>query len=379
MSRNRPGANMSDVLHGPACSVSRSAQAPCWRSVVTGCGVAALDSRARSDIDGGRAGKKRTKGGLLTLWYWLAAALVLILAGLALFTRAHQARVEQRFPPIGRFVRAGSDDLHLLQAGEGAPVVMIHGASSNLREWTASIFDDVAARHHAIALDRPGFGWSTRRAHDAHDPRVQARIVNSVLRTLDVRRPVIVAHSWAGALALAYALEFPGETGGILFLSGVSHPWPGGVGWEHEAASVPLMGRLFAWTLVAPGYLVRADAGIRNVFRPNAPPDRYRQAAAAALYSRPATFLANAADLTRLKPIVAEMAPQYARLNTPLIALTGDDDHVIYTDLHTPPLVAKVPGAKLEVLNGVGHMPHHVDPQTVLAAIDQLVRQRAGI
>lgn len=316
------------------------------------------------------------EGGHLTAWIWLALATVMLLAGLALFTWVHQARVERRFPPIGQFVRAGCDDLHVIDAGEGAPVLMIHGASSNLREWTASIFDDVAARHRAIAFDRPGHGWSTRRAENAHDPRVQARLCAEMSRKMGLERPVIVAHSLAGTLALAYALEFPDEIGGILFLSGVSHPWPGGVGWEHEAASVPLLGQIFAWTLVAPGYLVRVDNGIRNVFRPNPPPPDYRTAVATALYSRPATFLANAQDLTRLKPIVREMAPEYPRISAPLIALTGDQDHVIYTDLHTPPLVAKVPGARLEVLTGVGHVPQHVAPDIVLTAIDQLVSQR---
>jgi pimeloyl-ACP methyl ester carboxylesterase len=309
-------------------------------------------------------------------WFWIALPPLLIIAALALITRLFRWRVERRYPPVGRLVRIGTDDLHVLEAGEGAPVVLIHGASSNLREWTASIFDEVAARHRAVAIDRPGHGWSTRRAGNAHDPRVQARLINGVIRDLGIERPVIVAHSWAGAVALAHALDYPEETGGILFLSGVSHPWPGGVGWEHEAGAVPVIGRMLSWTVVTPGFLVRADAAIRNVFRPNAVPAGYGEAAATALYARPATFLANAQDLTRLKPIVAEMARDYHTIRAPLVALTGDSDRVIYTDLHTPPLVGKVPGARLEVLNGVGHMPHHVAPDTVLAAINDLVRER---
>lgn len=310
-------------------------------------------------------------------WFWIALALVLLVLALAVFTWAFRRCVERRYPPVGRLVRVGKDGLHVLEAGAGPPVLLLHGASSNLREWTASIFDDIAARHRAVAIDRPGHGWSTRRAGGAHDPRVQARLVNGVIRDLGLKRPVIVGHSWAGAVALAHALEFPDDTGGILFLSGVSHPWPGGVGWEHEAGALPVIGPLLARTLIAPGFLVRADAAIRNVFRPNDAPKGYREAAATALYARPATFLANAQDLTRLKPIVAEMARNYHTLRMPLIALTGSRDGVIYTDLHTPPLVAKVPGAKLEVLNGIGHMPHHVKPDNVLAAIDELVRQRA--
>jgi len=312
-----------------------------------------------------------------TSWLLITLTPLIIFAALALFTRLFQWRVEQRYPPVGHMVRVGPDSLHVLEAGEGTPVVLIHGASSNLREWTASIFDDVAKRHHAVAIDRPGHGWSSRRVDTAHDPRVQARLVNRVIRKLGLAQPVLVAHSWAGAVALAHALDYPEQTGGILFLSGVSHPWPGGVGWEHETGALPLIGRLLAWTLVTPGFFVRADAAIRNVFRPNTVAGDYREAAAAALYARPTTFLANAHDLTRLKPIVADMARDYHAIRTPLIALTGDCDSVIYTDLHTPPLVAKVPGARMEVLNGVGHMPHHVAPQTVLEAIDELARERA--
>ena len=374
--RNAADVIVSDVFREMVGAVSQSTRPPRRGSDVTGLRVPRwiLLGHIRYAVG---AVQHRTNEEHMPLVIWIALVLALIAAVLALFTRLFRGWVEARYPPVGRFVRVGGDDIHVLEAGAGTPVVMIHGASSNLREWTASIFDDVAARHRAVALDRPGFGWSTRRADNAHDPRVQARLCRQAFRALELERPILVAHSWAGGLALAYALEFPEETGGILFLSGVSHPWPGGVGWEHEAASVPLLGRVFAWTLVAPGYFVRADAGIRNVFRPNRPPDHYRETAATALYGRPATFLANAADLTRLKPIVREMAPHYPQIETPLIALTGDEDHVIYTDLHTPPLVAKVPDAELDVLKGVGHMPHHVAPDTVLAAIDRLVRERA--
>lgn len=312
------------------------------------------------------------------MWSWIPSLVIIVAAGLAGLTWLHKRETERRYPPVGEMVALGEGRVHVLRRGTGAPVVLLHGASSNLRGWTVSLFDAVAARHQAVAIDRPGHGWSERRSDDGHDPRVQARILHGALQELGVVRPVLVGHSWAGTVALAYALAYPENTGGILFLAGVSHPWPGGVGVQHEIAATPLLGPLFAWTLVTPAYLLYADTAIARVFGPDAAPANYREKAATALYSRPANFIANAHDLTRLKPIVTAMAPRYGEIRAPLIVLTGDTDDVIFTHLHSPPLAEKAPNGELRVLKGIGHMPHHAAPDAVLTAIDDLVARRGG-
>lgn len=298
------------------------------------------------------------------------------LALLWLGTRIWVVHVESSYPPLGRFVELSDSRIHVLEAGEGTPVVLLHGASSNLREWQASIFDRVADHHHAIAIDRPGHGWSERNGADDHDPRVQAEMVHAVLKELGVTQPVFVAHSFAGTVALAYALAYPGDVGGVLFLSGVSHPWPGGVGWFQDVSALPVVGSLFANTLFVPGYLAGREAAIEKAFSPNTVPAGYASEAGVALYARPASITANAKDIVELKPIVAAMAERYHTLDVPLTVMTGDADQVIWTHLHSGPLAEKVEGAELLVLEGVGHMPHHARPDAVLSAIDALVEKR---
>ena len=143
------------------------------------------------------------------MWYWTAIGMLTVITALVGFSWLHAAFVARRYPPIGDRIRLSSGNLHFVQKGNGTPVVFLHGASSNLREWTSSVFDKVATRHHAIALDRPGHGWSDRRISKGHDPRVQAEILHELLRKLGVRRPVLVGHSWAGSVVLAYALQHP--------------------------------------------------------------------------------------------------------------------------------------------------------------------------
>ncbi len=283
------------------------------------------------------------------------------------------ADIEARYPPIGRFIDCDGLACHVLDEGAGHPVVLIHGASANLREWTASIFAFLAAKHRAIAIDRPGHGWSERPEDGGHLLSSQATILHQTLQQMDVERPVLVGHSFGGALILAYALAYPENVGGLLFMAGVSHPWPGGVGYQHQLAAFPGLGSLFIRRFAMPAFPRAAAGATARVFAPNTVPASYQERAAIELYRRPATFLANAEDLTHLKRAIIEMAPRYGEISAPLIALTGDKDSVIWTHLHTPPLVAKAKDARAIVLDGVGHMPHHARPGAVLDSIDELV------
>ena len=199
---------------------------------------------------------------------------------------------------------------------------MIHGASTNLREWTMTVFDRVAEDHHAIAIDRPGHGWSQRPEGDAHDPRVQARYVHGAMREIGIDRAILVGHSWGGTLVLAQALDYPKSVSGILFLASVSHSWPGGVSAVRNVAATPMLGPLMAHTVVPMAVPFKKKAGAKSVFVPNSMPDNYLEDAGIELYVRPSSFIADTEDVVHLKPIVRKLEQRYHEINVPLIALT---------------------------------------------------------
>ena len=303
---------------------------------------------------------------------WTIIVLLLVLVGAAGCGQFAQQQAERDFPPLGSFVEVEGLKLHYIEKGEGVPVLLLHGASGNVRDWQLSIFDQVAAKHRAIAFDRPGHGYSERPKERGYDPRVQARLIHAAMKKLGLEKPVIVGHSWSGAMALAYALQYPEDTGGILFLSGVSHPWPGGVGLNAEIASQPVIGSLFVNTLVPVAAPFVVDGAIAANFAPNPVPEGYGEKVGIALFTRPANYQANAEDLTNLKAMVAEMAPSYSQITAPLIIMTGDQDNTIWPHIHSVKLKEKLPGAEYIVLKDTGHMPHHARPAEVLAAIDRL-------
>ena len=138
---------------------------------------------------------------------------------------------------------------------------------------------------------------------------------------------------------------------------------------------MPFIGPLFLQTLVYPVGIVLIDGISRSVFAPQAVPEDYVRHAAIRLVLRPKTFIANARDLVLLKNFIATQVPRYVDLRAPTIIMTGDCDAIVPPEINAYAFAATLPRAKLVVLKGVGHMPHHAAPEAVAAAIDELGRR----
>src|SRR5207237_3975823 len=120
--------------------------------------------------------------------------------------------------PATRTIELGPErSLHAAIAGAGADIVLLHGAMTTHLDWLDGPFEALAGRGRAIAVDRPGHGLS-RRPRFAGDPQVQAAQLREGLRALDVRRPVLVGHSFGCLCALTYAERYPDEVAGLVLI-----------------------------------------------------------------------------------------------------------------------------------------------------------------
>jgi pimeloyl-ACP methyl ester carboxylesterase len=309
-------------------------------------------------------------GILLSLLALLAAVSIV---GARMIARAH--------PPAGRFVEVGGGRLHIVDIDERTrpsaddpPVVLLHGASSNLEDMRLALADSLKARHRVIIIDRPGHGWSERSADHA-SPAQQAAMVAEALERLDVGRAIVVAHSFAGSVATSLALDDPGRVAGLVLLAPVLYPWSTGIAWYYSLVTTPVLGPLFAHTLAVPVGAVVMRPVAASVFAPQVAPADYTDRAAIALVLRPQAFLANARDVAGLHAFVTRQAPRYSGIKAPTVIITGDRDTVVSPDIHARALAAKLPNSKLVVLEGVGHMPHYAVPDRVAAAIDDVAAE----
>lgn len=303
--------------------------------------------------------------------------IVAAIAILALVTQAGVLVLQRNHPAQGSIVEVAGAKLNVLDIGPreavGPPVVMIHGASSNLEIMRQSLGERVAKKHRVILIDRPGHGWSTRERLADSTPAIQGKMIDEALRKLGLGPVVLVVHSWSGALGASMALAHPERVAALVMLAPVVYPWRGGVGWYNRLVVTPLIGPLLAYTITLPlGYLL-AERGARRVFLPQIMPEDFLAGTATLLLLRPREFLANAWDLVTLKGAVAEQAPRYGDIRVPTVVISGGADNSVTTNIHSRPFARAAADAKLIVLPEVGHAIPNAVPDLVVAEIETLI------
>lgn len=297
-------------------------------------------------------------------------------AGLAALTaaraRLREARREARFPPIGQRITVEGRQIHLWQAGDGPDLVLIHGSSANLREFM-DLAGELAKNFRVTLVDRPGLGWSDGGRDDLAE---QARLMALAVQAAGVNRPLVLGHSYGGAVALAWALQAP--VAGLALVSGVAMPWEGGLDPWYRVNRPALLRALILPLVVAFVPRSRVESAIASVFAPQPCPPGYATASGIPLVLRRRAMDANIRQVNSLLGHVRAMVPLYSRLTMPVEILHGDSDSVVPHHIHALPLAQNLPDAALTLLPGVGHMPHQTHPADVLAAVKRLAA-RAGL
>lgn len=310
--------------------------------------------------------------------------LLVLVAALALFSWWKAGEIAARYPATGKFVTVEGGRLHyvdVLPAGSQlATVVLLHGASGNQANMTAALAGPLTrAGYRVLAFDRPGHGWSERiLGREAANPTVQARLIAEAMRALGVRQAVILSHSLAGVVALNMALDQKELVEGLVLVSPVSHPWPGGIDWTYRIGATPILGPLFAHAIVMPAGLARMPASIANIFAPAPVPSDFIAATAAPLVLRAQEYCDNAQDVAVLHEFVVTQAPRYPQISVPVAVITGETDSVVLRHIHSDGLVRDIRDATLQVIAGEGHAPHFAHAAEIVAAVDAVVGRRAG-
>lgn len=261
------------------------------------------------------------------------------------------------------FIEAAGVRTHVAEWGSGEPILLIHGASSDIGVWAPTIVPMLKDRFHVAAYDRPGMGFTEQRPIDADKLDVQAKVAAGVIEQLGLKKPIVVAHSFGGAVALRLALDRPDLVGGLVLIAPVAYAWPGGVSWHLYWSSNPLIGGLFN-NVLAPPFTERAvRSGLASAFGPSLVPDGYLEKASSMRAVRPGAMRANSLDLVASKREVAAQEARYPEIKVPVAMLAGDGDTVVSTTIHSLKLAQTLPNARIDVLQRVGHLPHEASPQ----------------
>jgi pimeloyl-ACP methyl ester carboxylesterase len=310
---------------------------------------------------------------------WVLLALAVLFVGVVQWrASAREAAAIAAYPPQGRVIDVDGTPVHVLIAGNGPDLVLLHGASGNVRDWTFGFADRVSDRYRVIMFDRPGLGWTGRLRGmsgawnpAAETPIQQAAVLQKAAQIIGIEKPVVVGHSFGGAVAMAWALTQPEETAAVVMVAAVSNPWPGKLGWTYTVNGSAWGGALVVPVLSAFVPQSYVDSSVESIFAPQPAPEGYAAHVGAGLVLRRESLRANAQQVNGLYPHIVKLSKRYEELQMPFEIVHGDADTIVPLSVHSEPLSRQVPRANLTVLKGVGHMPQHVAADAVEDAIDR--------
>ena len=294
------------------------------------------------------------------------------------YQEAAAARDRRRFPAPGRLVDIGGRRLHLLDAGEGSPAVVVVPALGEGGLTWIRIQRELAAELRVVLCDRAGTGWSDPPPRGRRTFGDVAAELRSLLEYAGIVPPyVLVAHSLGGLIARRFAVRYPGTVAGLVLVDS-SHEgqasrhgidgWPYGRAQYYRRAlrwqARPLGLRRLAATA---GLARRLDADAAR----EVPPEH------AAVYR--AVLLS-----ARLRRTVIRETLMMARLSAPPRPLGSIPLTVITAGRPLPgwlpmqqELAALSADSRHITAGGSGHAVHLDDPELVADAIRDMVRRAA--
>jgi pimeloyl-ACP methyl ester carboxylesterase len=298
-------------------------------------------------------------------------------AAAAVTVRTAQAR--RKDGPIGRFLTVDGVRLHYAEFGSGEPIVLLHGNGSLIQEFLASgLVRRLARSHRVILFDRPGYGFSDRPRGQRWSPAAQADLLQKAVLQLGEERVHLLGHSWGTLVAMEWALRHPANVLSVSALAGYFFPTfrPDVV--LAAIPAVPILGDLMRHTIVPLLARLIWPKLLRDLFGPAPTPRRFHQVPRALMLA-PRALRASAEESAMMLPAARALQGRYAELMAPLLIIAGEGDRIVDPARQSRRLHERLPGSRLVIIDGAGHLFHHTETAKTAEAIETFTRPRTSL
>jgi pimeloyl-ACP methyl ester carboxylesterase len=258
-----------------------------------------------------------------------------------------------------------------VHAGEGAPVILVHGLAASLHDWDDLVPALAKVDYSAYALDLLGHGESLKPPHlgDYSGDTVYGHM-KGWLDTLSPDQPLImIGHSLGGYLCMRYALENPDLVRGLILVNPL-----------YALAQLPGSLRLiFKQPLLntavierTPYWLFRLLIDLSSLQFGNGNgtthtlPEKVRQQTAL-------DYMRAASGIYNIPRTLPKIAPDLSRLIHPVLVLWGKRDQTLDPKSFSQ-LVDALPNAHGESLAACGHVPHQCHPSVFNHKVMEFLR-----
>jgi pimeloyl-ACP methyl ester carboxylesterase len=259
-------------------------------------------------------------------------------------------------PIVGRYVHMDKYRLYYEEAGQGIPLVCLHTAGSDGRQYRAVLNDPgITSRYRVIAFDMPWHGKSSPpTGWQNEDYRLTTesytRLIMDVVRTLELERPVVMGCSIGGRIVLELALKHAREL----------------------RALIGLQSGAFVERYYEPSWLDHPEvhggracgAVAYGLMSPLSPQPHVWETVWHYMQGGPGIFTG---DLYFYQ-IDGDIRGRIGEIDTsvcPLYLLTGEYDYSA-SPRDTEAVMARVKGAKFTLMKGLGHFPMSENPEAFL-------------
>ncbi|HEV2612382.1 MAG TPA: alpha/beta hydrolase [Noviherbaspirillum sp.] len=296
------------------------------------------------------------------------------LATAALYVAYRNREAERNYPPEGKFIDVDGVSLHYFEKGEGDPLVLLHGNTTMGMDFTLSGLVDMAAQHYrVIVFDRPGYGYSERPRTTLWGSQAQAKLLNAALRKIGARKPIVLGHSLGALVAIAMALDSPESVRSLVLTSGYYYPTMRPEIPLTAQPAIPVVGDLMRYTITPIMLRLNWPFMLKREFTP-APVAESMKKLPPWLVLRPTQIRASSAEMILMYPDVIKLGKRYHELQMPIVLVAGSGDRLVYRSKHSDCFHAEFPHTEYRVIDGAGHMVHHIAPSEVMDAIHSAAR-----
>jgi pimeloyl-ACP methyl ester carboxylesterase len=266
----------------------------------------------------------------------------------------------RRTLPDASFLTIGGRQVHVVQAGRGEPVVLLHGFGASTYSWR-NVLPTLARSHRVIAPDFHGFG-ATERPRDfrSYTRDGQAALVLAILDTLGIASAHFVGHSYGGAISLWLADRHPQRVRSLTLVDTAAPTYPN-----------DRRNRLAQWKPLAWLFLhgiVLTSGGIRKALEASIADRRWVTPDLVRAYLGP--LRVEGVDLAfngLTAPLPAPDGPEVhlASLPHPTLGVWGTEDRLVAVEDGKREILRMPRGAFVE-LAGIGHMPMEECPEELV-------------
>lgn len=256
----------------------------------------------------------------------------------------------------------------------GRPLVLVHGSNASLHTWEPWVQRLTARGYRVITLDLPAHGLSGPTPQGQYTSAAYVGIVEQLVDRLGLSRFALGGNSMGGGVAWRYAVRHPDRLSALILVDASGQPQPKG--------SSPPLGFRLARVPVARDILatVTPRSLIEKSFKQSVSNQAIATPAMVDRYWELLLYPGNRrATVQRFGQYSGDdgAAAKLAGLKVPTLILWGREDRLI------PVSVAawfnrQIPGSRIAILDGIGHIPMEEAPDRSLAPVLDLLASTAG-